>query len=131
MYFNTKLLLLHQVKYFSPVSITKVGLLIKISSMVKHIVLFKLKETLSQEEKLKVMNEFKAAIEALPAKIGFIRHIFVGLNANSAEKWDICLDSEFDTLADVNAYAVHPDHVAAAGLLKEVKADRACVDYEF
>ena len=34
-------------------------------------------------------------------------------------------------LADVNAYAVHPDHVAAAGLLKEVKADRACVDYEF
>jgi membrane-bound lytic murein transglycosylase MltF len=61
----------------------------------------------------------------------FARHIFVGLNANSAEKWDICLDSEFDTLADVNAYAVHPDHVAAAGLLKEVKADRACVDYEF
>ena len=102
--------------------------------MVKHIVLFKLKETLSQEEKLKVMNDFKAAIEALPAKIGLItsiRHIFVGLNANSAEKWDICLDSEFDTLADVNAYAVHPDHVAAAGLLKEVKADRACVDYEF
>lgn len=47
--------------------------------MVKHIVLFKLKETLSQEEKLKVMNDFKAAIEALPAKIGFIRHIFVGL----------------------------------------------------
>ena len=32
--------------------------------MVKHIVLFKLKETLSQEEKLKVMNDFKAAIEA-------------------------------------------------------------------
>ena len=98
--------------------------------MVKHIVLFKLKETLSQEEKLKVMNDFKAAIEALPVKIGFIRHIFVGLNTNSAEKWDICLDSEFDTLADVNAYAAHPDHVAAAGLLKEVKADRACVDYE-
>ena len=50
--------------------------------MVKHIVLFKLKETLSQEEKLKVMNDFKAAIEALPVKIGFIRHIFVGLNTN-------------------------------------------------
>lgn len=99
--------------------------------MVKHIVLFKLKETLSPEEKLKVTNDFKAAIEALPAKIDFIRKIFVGLNANPAEKWDICLDSEFDTLTDVNAYAVHPDHVAAAGILKEVKQDRACVDYEF
>ena len=66
----------------------------------------------------------------LPVNNSFIRHIVVGLNTNSSEKWDICLDSEFDTLADVNAYAVHPDHVAAAGLLKEVKADRACVDYE-
>lgn len=99
--------------------------------MVKHIVLFKLRETLSQEEKLKVMNDFKAAIEALPAKIDFIRKIFVGLNVNPAEKWDICLDSEFDSLADVNAYATHPEHVAAAGLLKEVKVDRACADYEF
>ena len=90
--------------------------------MVKHIVLFKLKETLPQEEKLKVMNDFKAAIEALRAKIGFI---------NSAEAWDICLESEFDTLADVNAYAVHPDHVAAAGILKDAKEGRACVDYEF
>lgn len=98
--------------------------------MVKHIVLFKLKETLPQEEKVKVMNDFKAAIEALPAKISCIRKVFVGLNMNPAEKWDICLESEFDTLADVNAYASHPDHVAAAGLLKEVKEDRACVDYE-
>ena len=38
--------------------------------MVKHIVLFKLKETLSQEEKLKVMNDFKAAIEALNSFTG-------------------------------------------------------------
>ena len=37
--------------------------------MVKHIVLFKLKENLSQEEKNEVMNSFKAAIEALPEKI--------------------------------------------------------------
>ena len=52
-------------------------------------------------------------------------------NINSAEAWDICLESEFDTLADVNAYAVHPDHVAAAGILKDAKEGRACVDYEF
>ncbi|WP_455673246.1 Dabb family protein [Phocaeicola sp.] len=99
--------------------------------MVKHIVLFKLKESLSQEEKLDVMNRFKAAIEALPAKINVIRHIFVGLNINPDEQWDICLDSEFDTLEDVKFYATHPDHVAAAGILKDAKDGRACVDYEF
>ena len=98
--------------------------------MVKHIVMFKLKETLSMEEKLDVMNRFKVAIEALPAKIDVIRKVFVGLNINEAEQWDICLESEFDSLEDVKLYAVHPDHVAAAGILKDAKLDRACVDYE-
>ena len=98
--------------------------------MVKHIVMFKLKDTLSKDEKWEVMNRFKAAIEALPTKIDVIRKVFVGLNINEAETWDICLESEFDTLEDVKAYAVHPDHVAAAGILKDAKLDRACVDYE-
>ena len=98
--------------------------------MVKHIVMFKLKDSLSKEEKLVVMNDFKATIEALPAQIDVIRKVFVGLNINEAEQWDICLESEFDTLDDVKAYAVHPAHVAAAGILKDAKQDRACVDYE-
>lgn len=98
--------------------------------MVKHIVLFKLKDTLTIEEKTEVMNNFKNAIEALPTQIDFIRHIFVGLNMNPSEKWDICLESTFDTLDDVKAYSVHPAHVQAAGIIKDAKADRACVDFE-
>jgi len=35
--------------------------------MVKHIVLFKLKDEAPADEKLAAMNSFKAAIEALPA----------------------------------------------------------------
>lgn len=99
--------------------------------MVKHIVLFKLKETLSDTEKKDIMLRFKNAIETLPTKISFIRNIHVGLNINPSEEWDICLDSTFDTLDDVKAYSVHPDHVAAAAILKEAKAGRACTDYEF
>lgn len=99
--------------------------------MVKHIVLFKLKEELPATEKQAVMNQFKEAIEALPAKISVIRKIEVGLNVNPAEAWDIVLYSEFDSLEDVKTYAVHPDHVAAGKLLADVKLNRACVDYEF
>lgn len=99
--------------------------------MVKHIVLFKLKEELPATEKQAVMNQFKEAIEALPAKISVIRKIEVGLNVNPAEAWDIALSSEFDSLEDVKTYAVHPDHVAAGKLLADVKLNRACVDYEF
>ena len=99
--------------------------------MVKHIVLFKLKEEVSAAEKLAAMTRFKEAIEALPAKISVIRHIEVGLNINPGETWSIALYSEFDSLEDVKTYAVHPDHVAAGKLLAEVKESRACVDYEF
>lgn len=52
--------------------------------MVKHIVLFKLKDEAPADEKLAAMNSFKAAIEALPAKISVIRKIEVGLNINPA-----------------------------------------------
>ncbi|MGP1537748.1 Dabb family protein [Bacteroides heparinolyticus] len=98
--------------------------------MVKHIVLFKLKDEVSADEKLAAMNNFKAAIEALPAKIPVIRKIEVGLNMNPGETWNIALYSEFDTLDDVKSYVVHPDHVAAGKLLATVKESRACVDYE-
>ncbi len=99
--------------------------------MVKHIVLFKLKDNVSEAEKLVVMNKFKAAIEALPAKISVIRKIEVGLNINPDETWNIALNSEFDTLEDVKFYATHPDHVSAGKILAETKESRACVDYEF
>lgn len=97
--------------------------------MVKHIVLFKLKDELSVDEKLAVMNEFKEAIEALPTKISVIRKIEVGLNINPDETWNMALYSEFDTMDDVRLYATHPDHVAAGKIIAEAKESRSCVDY--
>ena len=99
--------------------------------MIKHIVLFKLKETISAETKAEVAAQFNKAIEALPPVIKTIRNIRIAQNINAEEKWDICLDSDFDSLEDVKAYAIHPAHLAAASILKEYKQDRACVDYEY
>ncbi len=97
--------------------------------MVKHIVTFKL--TGSVAERRAVAESFKAALEALPAQIDVLRSIEVGINQNPAESWDVVLTAVVDTMADVDVYAKHPAHVAAAGLLAGHKADRACVDYEF
>lgn len=99
--------------------------------MVKHIVLFRLKEDLDIEARSRVADDFKVAIEALPAKIDFIRHIEVGININGDESFDVALYSEFDTLDDVRAYSRHPDHIAASGIIKPYTEARACVDYEF
>lgn len=95
--------------------------------MVKHIVTFKLTGT--DAERRQVAENFKAALEALPAQIDVLRSIEVGINENPAESWDVVLTAIVDTMADVEVYAKHPAHVAAAGLLAGHKADRACVDY--
>ncbi len=97
--------------------------------MVKHIVLFRLLSSMGQEKKASVMQAFKEGIESLPREIPFIRKIEVGLNANPEEEFDIALYSEFDTMDDVRAYAVHPAHKAVAALLKDCKESRSCVDY--
>jgi hypothetical protein len=96
--------------------------------MVKHIVSFKLTGT--PEERKEVALKFKAALEALPEQIEVLRSMEVGINENPNETWDVVLTAVVDTMADVEVYAKHPAHVAAASLLAGHKDSRACVDYE-
>lgn len=96
--------------------------------MVKHIVMFKLTGT--AEQRLEVATRFKAALDALPQQIDVLQSIEVALNQNPAETWDVVLTAIVPTMADVETYAKHPAHVAAAGLLAGHKDLRACVDYE-
>ena len=96
--------------------------------MTKHIVMFKLQGT--DEARREAALRFKAALEALPAQIDVLQSIEVGLNENPAEDWDVVLTAVVPTLADVATYAQHPAHVAAAAIIKDVKQQRACVDYD-
>ena len=102
--------------------------------MVKHIVLFKLKDEVPADKKLTAMKEFKAAIEALPAKISVIRKIEVGLNMNPGETWSIALYSEFDTFLSISrkkrSFPELAAETSSGKLIADVKENRACVDYE-
>ena len=99
--------------------------------MIRHIVLFKLKEFDSPKAKKDCMQAIKEALEALMKKIEVLRAIHVDFNCNPSETWDLILTTEFDSMADLETYASHPEHVAVGkNLIAPVKADRACVDYE-
>lgn len=97
--------------------------------MVKHIVTFKFKG--SAEVRMEAAKAFKAALMALPEQIEVLESMEVGINENPAESWDLVLTAVVPTMADVDVYAKHPAHVAAASLIGGVKDARACVDYEF
>lgn len=96
--------------------------------MIKHIVLFKLKEFSSKEEKELKINEIKENLEALIHLVPVLKKIKVGINCNPKEEYDICLDTEFDNMTDLEVYATHPDHVAVGKIIREVLEKRACVD---
>ena len=98
------------------------------TAMVKHIVMFRLSG--SSESRRAAAEKFKEALLALPAQIDCLRSMEVGINSNPAEKWDVVLTATVPTMADVEVYAKHPAHVAAAALLADCKEERACVDYE-
>ena len=97
--------------------------------MIKHIVTFKLTGT--PAERKEIANKFKDALMALPLTIDVLKSIEVGINENPSENWDIVLTAVVEKMEDVETYAKHPAHVAAAAPLAGHKADRACVDYTY
>ena len=97
--------------------------------MVKHIVSFKFSGT--EEERKDACERFKNALMALPEQIECLQSMEVGINENPAESWNLVLTAIVPTMADVEVYAKHPAHVAAAGLVKPQIEARACVDYNF
>lgn len=96
--------------------------------MIKHVVSFKLKGT--PEKRREVAQAFAKAILALPEKIECLRNVEAGVNVNPNETWDVTLVATLDNLNDVDVYAKHPAHVAAAALLADHKEARACVDFQ-
>lgn len=97
--------------------------------MVKHIVSFKLSGT--AEERRAVAERFKRALLELPSQIDVLKSMEVGINENPSEDWDVVLTAVVPEMEDVEIYAKHPAHVAAASLLAGHKEARACVDYYF
>ena len=84
----------------------------------------------SEAERLDAATRFKAALEALPEQIDVLKSIEVGINANPSESWDVVLTATVGTMAEVEIYAKHPAHIAAAAIVGPLKEQRACVDYE-
>lgn len=67
----------------------------------------------------------------LPSKIDVLKSMEVGINENPSEDWDVVLTAVVGSMDDVEIYAKHPAHVAAASILAGHKESRACVDYYF
>ncbi|ACO84052.1 Dabb family protein [Clostridium botulinum] len=99
--------------------------------MIKHIVMWKLKEFAEGKSKLENANIIKINLEDLKHRIDEVKLIEVGVNINNSQQaYDVVLYSEFENLEDLNLYQNHPDHVKVGEFINKVKEDRIVTDYE-
>ena len=99
--------------------------------MLKHIVMWKLKDFAEGADKKENALKVKRLLEGLKCKIKEIRSVEVGININDTPAAnDIALYSEFDNTEDLSTYQNHPEHLKVGGFVGRACLDRKVVDYE-
>lgn len=98
--------------------------------MIKHIVMWKLKDFAEGLNRYENARHIKKMLEELKSKIPEIRYIEVGVNINDSDTaYDAVLYSEFDDEHALETYQKHPEHVKISSYVRKVREDRVVVDY--
>ena len=98
--------------------------------MVKHVIIWKLKDEFSAGEKAEIAKRIKAGLEGLKGVIEGLEEITVYADLLGSSTGDLMLDSLFTDEAALKAYAVHPMHVEVADRdVRPYTAVRSCADF--
>ena len=99
--------------------------------MVKHIILWQLKDEYASEEKAQIAAEIKEVLEGLKGKIPGLLDIHVQVDKLASSNADVMLDSSFESEEALKGYAVHEEHVKVADTkVRPHTKSRVCIDYE-
>ncbi len=95
--------------------------------MITHIVFFKLADPTPEN-----ITAVRDKLLSMEGRIAELRHLEAGIDlARTERSYDVALVTKFDSLADLQAYQVHPYH--AGEVLPFMRANCAsvlAVDYE-
>lgn len=99
--------------------------------MVKHIILWTLKDSLSEEEKIQIKKSIKEGLESLKGVVPGLADIKVQIDGRLASSnADLMLDCTLESEEALKGYAVHPAHVAIANSrVRPFTAIRSCLDF--
>lgn len=100
--------------------------------MVKHIVMWKLKDFAEGAGKAENAAKLKSKLQSLRDVIPELKVAEVGINFAAGDAaYDVVLYSEFESKAALLAYQNHPEHQKLISeFLDKVRIDKKVVDYE-
>ena len=95
--------------------------------MVKHIILWKLKEEYNNDE---IKNDMKESLEGLLGVIPGLLEMKIVIENFETSNVDVMLYSAFESEEALKNYAVHPEHVKVADTkVRPFTQSKACIDY--
>lgn len=98
--------------------------------MIKHIVMWSLKNEHNGLSKSTIALELKSKLLDLKGKIPQIKKIEVGINEiNFDRNNDVVLITEFESFNDLSIYANHPDHLKLVEFVRENSISRSAIDF--
>ena len=101
--------------------------------MIKHVVMWKLKENAGGLDKRKNAQKIKELLESLPKKISQIKYLQVGISEDiddaNASSYDACLITLFESMEDLEIYQEHPEHKKVSAFVASVREARSVVDF--
>ncbi len=96
--------------------------------MVKHIILWKLKDEFNSEE---VKLGIKNGLESLKGKIPGLVTVKVYIQGLPSSNADVMLWSEFESEKALKEYAIHSEHIKIADTyVRPYTQSRNCMDFE-
>ena len=99
--------------------------------MIKHIVMWKLKEQAEGADRATNARKMKELLEACAGLVPGMLKLEVGLAQPGLEAtYDVVLYSEFASREALDAYQEHPQHQALKPFFGAVREGRQCMDYE-
>ncbi len=99
--------------------------------MIKHIVMWQLKDHAEGGDKATNAIKMKALLDACADIVPGILKLEVAIAQPGLEAtYDVVLYSEFESVAALDAYQNHPQHLALKPFVGAVRLARQCMDYE-
>lgn len=96
--------------------------------MVRHVVLWTLKDELSEAEKAEAAYNIKEQLYDLQDIIPGIVEFFVHTDKLDSSDADIFLDSTFEDRESLEDYQTHPEHLKVKKYISKVVSSRKCID---
>ena len=99
--------------------------------MIKHIVMWQLKDHAEGADKATNALKMKALLDACNGIVPGMLKLEVAIAQPGLEAtYDVVLYSEFDSSAALDAYQNHPQHQALKPFVGAIRLARQCMDYE-